>query len=215
MLVVNVLLCQKRELKCLCFLIIVCHVYEQQQQDRKKAWTLNALKNEGIAWPPASAAIWILQGQGRVLHCVLDHGERALPSVMRWRCPVPASSTSTLVCKTTEKVKYSNSSAAPTGVERASRAPALLCLAVVQSFPNCLFCSNLSWHLNHACPHGIQLLYSVGKYTLWLDLPPVKNSIVTRALTASMHLNNPDGKGSRRCHSLLELCQTNEVCMYE
>lgn len=145
------------------------------------------------AWPPASTAIWILQGQGRVLHCVLDHGEGALPSVMWRRCSVPASTTSTLVCKITEKVKYNKSSAALTGMERTSRPPALLCLAMVQPFPNSLFCCNLSWHLNYAYPHGIQLLYSVGKYMLWLDLLPVKNSIVTRALIASMHLNNPDG----------------------
>lgn len=150
------------------------------------------------------------EGQGRVLHCVLDHGEGALPSVMRWRCSVPASTTCTLVCKTTEMVKYNNSSAAPTGVERTSRPPALLCLAMDQPLPNCLFCCNLSWHLNYAYSLGIQLLHSVGKYTPWLELLPVKNSIVTRALTASMHLNNPDGKGSRRCHSGLELCQTNQ-----
>lgn len=64
MLVVNVLLCQKTELKCFCFLITVCHVYEQQQQDRgRKHEHLMDWKIKGLPGPQHSLPYEFCRGK--------------------------------------------------------------------------------------------------------------------------------------------------------
>lgn len=125
----------------------------------KKVWILNGMKNYAAAWLPALTVRQFLQRQGWLLGSMLNCGEKTQLSYVK-HCPLgawpehwcerPLQRQSTAIALPWDTDGCGKSQELCTALAPLLSSTAMYCLAMVQPFPNCLFCCNLSWHLHYA-----------------------------------------------------------------